>query len=197
MPRPGPDKALCGAQRPNAPKGTTCKLVAGHGTDHVGTGRCKRHGGTTPTHKRAAEVELAKQAVQRYGLAVDVDPAEAMMQAVATSYGQVLYLRAAVARLKSPWTADGPHVAWTMLKAEEKHHREVCRDAAAAGVARRHIEMQEAMARKLVEGFAAFARLLGHDPAAPAVREAGRAAFQLIAGGKGDAAIDGTAREVG
>ena len=189
----GPGKKLCGAKT----KTGTCRNIAGKGTDHKGVGRCSRHLGCTENHVKAAEVELAKQAVQRYGLAVDIDPAEAMMQAVATSYGQVLYLRAAVAGLGQPWSDDGPHVAWTMLKAEEKHHREVCRDAAAAGVARRQIEMQEEMARKLVEGFAAFARQLGHDPASQPVREAGRAAFQLIAGGQSDAAIDSTAREVG
>ena len=200
MPRPGPGKALCGAQRPNQPKGVTCQNVAGHGTDHVGTGRCARHGGLTPSHKRAAEVELAKQAAAKYGLPVDVDPAEAMMRAVAVSYGSVLYMEAAVAALDKPWTEgeDGgkPHVAWTMLMAERKQHTDICRDALRAGVERRNIELQEGMARKLVEGFAAFARLLGHDPAAPTVREAGRAAFQLIAGGKGDV-VDGEAREVG
>lgn len=185
------DKTACDGCAP------PCSSRAGAGTSHVGTGRCSRHLGSTRNHVRAAEVEMARQAVTKYGLAVDVDPAEAMMQAVATSYGQVLYLRAAVARLKSPWTEDGPHVAWTMLKTEEKLHTDICRDALRAGVERRHIEMQEEMARKLVEGFAAFARLLGHDPSSQPVREAGRAAFSLIAGGKSDAAIDGTAREVG
>lgn len=187
-------RALCGAKKKQGEG--TCTQVAGWGTPNK-TGPCKLHGGSTRNHKKAAEVELAKQAVKLYGLAVDVDPAEAMMQAVATSYGQVLYLRAAVAELGQPWGDDGPHVAWTMLKTEEKLHTDICRDALRAGVERRHIEMQEDMARKLVEGFAAFARLLGHDPASQPVREAGRAAFALIAGGKSDAAIDSTAREVG
>lgn len=46
---------VCGAKRAN--KEGTCKLVAGYGTDHLGTGRCKWHGGcsTGPKHYNAGK----------------------------------------------------------------------------------------------------------------------------------------------
>lgn len=181
MPAAGPGKKLCGA---NLKGGRACRNPAGARTEHLGVGRCYRHGGNTPNHKAAAEVELAKQAVQRYGLAVDIDPALAMMKAVARSYGSVLYLRAQVAELDVPWVEDKPHVAWTMLMAEEKHHNDVCRDAQRAGVERRAIEMQEDLARQMVAFASAFARALGLDPSAPDVRAAGRKAFELLPGGE-------------
>lgn len=37
-------KALCGAKTRN---GSKCKYQAGHGTDHVGTGKCRLHGGAS------------------------------------------------------------------------------------------------------------------------------------------------------
>lgn len=39
--------ALCGAKKRDG-SGETCRQVAGWGTDHVGTGRCKLHGGLSP-----------------------------------------------------------------------------------------------------------------------------------------------------
>src|SRR6266568_5126354 len=42
--------------------GTPCKLPAGHGTSHPGTGRCDHHGGATPTHEEHARQVLARQA---------------------------------------------------------------------------------------------------------------------------------------
>ena len=128
-------------------------------------------------------MELARQAVKRYGLPVDIDPGAAMMQAVAHSYGQVLYMRAEVAALDRPWQEDKPHVAWTMLKAEEKHHADVCRDAVKAGVERRTIELMEDSARRMVAFATHFARLMGWDPETSDVKRAGRQAFELLEGG--------------
>ncbi len=176
------DRALCGAKKKQGEG--TCTQVAGWGTSSS-TGPCKLHGGSTRNHKKAAEVAIAKQAVERYGLAVDIDPAVAMMRLVAKSYGSVLYLEARVAELDAPWLEDKPHVAWQMLMVERKHHAEVCRDALRAGVERRAIELAEDMARQIVAVLTEFARRLGLDPAAPEVREAGRVALALLPGGTG------------
>lgn len=188
----GPGKQLCGAQRPNQPVGVTCKRVAGAGTSHLGTGRCSRHFGNSPNHKAGAEKELAQQAVERYGLAVDVDPAVALMRAVATSYGSVLYLEAKVAALAEPWSEDKPHVAWQMLMAERKHHADVCRDALRAGVERRAIELAEDKARQAVALMNAFAEAMGWDPLDAEVRKAGRKALGAIGGD----VIEGTATDL-
>ena len=70
-----------------------CRLPAGHGTDHVGTGRCRRHGGSTPTHKRHAERVMAEQAVVRFGLEADDTPApQILLQQISRSSAMVNFL---------------------------------------------------------------------------------------------------------
>lgn len=178
----------CGAQRTGEPPGTLCKRGQGEGTDHPGIGHCKWHLGSTESHKVAAQRELQQRAAERYGLPVDVDPATAMLRHVAYSYGQVLYMRRIVHDLgEDVMDGDKPHVAWQMLKVEERQHAAVCRDAAGADVSRRAIELAEDTARQLAAGMMAFAQLLGHDPEDAGVRRAGREALQLVAGGHGDA----------
>lgn len=62
-------------------------------------------------------------------------------------------------------------------------------------------ELSMSTAREVVNVLAMFAQKMGLDPASPEVKEAGRAALQLVAGGKTSqpaaAPIDSTAREVG
>jgi hypothetical protein len=59
----------------------TCSLPAGWGTDHVGVGRCKLHGGMTPNHRAAARLKLAEltdPAIAVLGrILVDQDASEA------------------------------------------------------------------------------------------------------------------------
>ena len=37
-----------------------CRMRAGRGTDHVGTGHCRNHGGSTRNHRAAARLQLAE-----------------------------------------------------------------------------------------------------------------------------------------
>lgn len=183
MPAPGPDKALCGAQRLNAPKGTTCKRVAGHGTDHLGTGRCSRHGGATKTHVKAGTKAKAAAACAILGIGREdaVDPAEALLREVArTQYAIEWYeQQMATLPLGKAEAIDANRELWMT---ERKHLGDVTKKALDAGVARRQIEMLEDLARQVVAGFSHFARLMGLDPSSPQVREAGRQALQLVAG---------------
>lgn len=80
---PGRDKRVCGAQR--AKSQGACKRPAGWGTDHPGQGACKLHGGSTPTHRRAALREQAQRTAHealallgRDGVAPIVNPLEAL-----------------------------------------------------------------------------------------------------------------------
>lgn len=50
----------CGAKK-RMSEGT-CGMHAGWGTDHVGYGRCKRHGGNTVTHRMAAAAQIEEEA---------------------------------------------------------------------------------------------------------------------------------------
>jgi hypothetical protein len=101
MARHGPDKETCGAQRANQEPGVLCDNVAGEGTEHLGVGRCKFHGGSTPSHNQSAQVELARRACDRLGLRVEVSPIESLLDAVYEASGNVEYYRSLVAQLPS------------------------------------------------------------------------------------------------
>jgi hypothetical protein len=64
----------------------TCGLPAGWGTDHPGTGRCKLHGGSTPTHRKAAVEQQARAELAR----LDLPPVEDPLSELARVCGQVL-----------------------------------------------------------------------------------------------------------
>ena len=60
---PTADGNLCGARR--SPQQINdenpwpyCNLRAGHGTNHPGIGRCRRHGGMTPSHQENVRLQL-------------------------------------------------------------------------------------------------------------------------------------------
>jgi hypothetical protein len=89
---------LCGGKLHN--REGTCTQPAGWGTDHLGTGKCKLHGGTTPNHKIAAQMEQARQAVSTLGLSRDIPPEQALLEEVHRAAGHVAYLGMKVAELK-------------------------------------------------------------------------------------------------
>lgn len=123
------ERALCGA-----PKRTgtgTCTQTAGAGTDHRGVGRCRVHGGTSPSHRvHGARLladmnlrrELAKMAVPLEG---NVDPQQMLLAMVREAAGNVAYLGARVAELAdvTEEEAEGLRAGagkWTRLTAYQK-----------------------------------------------------------------------------
>lgn len=99
MPAAGPDKQLCHAQRPNQPEGVLCTQRAGWGTDHPGVGRCKRHGGSTESHEKAASLEIARRECRTLGLPIEVNPAEALITELWEATGNVAFYRELVQKL--------------------------------------------------------------------------------------------------
>lgn len=99
MPKPGPDKRLCGAQRPNQPAGITCTQRAGHGTKHPGYGTCSRHGGNTPSHVKAAEEEQARELCGTLGRPIQTTAADALMREIYETAGNVEFYRGLVQAL--------------------------------------------------------------------------------------------------
>lgn len=83
----------CGAK---SRSGGRCKLGAGHGTDHVGSGKCKFHGGSSPNGKIAA----AKEAAQTLAIELDMEPHDALLWCVRSAAGQVQFLSYKVAALQ-------------------------------------------------------------------------------------------------
>lgn len=101
----GRDDHCGGAKRDGS--GTTCTLAAGWGTDHVGFGRCKLHGGSTGTHRKGAQLRAVEADAQallaREGLSAVGDPvgkiaelaaeADAMRGALAARVNALTVLR--------------------------------------------------------------------------------------------------------
>lgn len=94
-----PDKH-CGA---NTRQGRPCARGLGEGTPHPGIGRCALHGGSTPNHVRAAELEIERRqraALERdaraLGVPRHVPPAEGLLDELAKTLGELEWLRALI-----------------------------------------------------------------------------------------------------
>jgi hypothetical protein len=86
----------CGAKTRG---GAPCRKPAGWGTPNS-TGRCKLHGGNSPTHLRLAKKEVARAELRSMGRPADVDdPHGELMAALREAKGNVLYLRERVEEL--------------------------------------------------------------------------------------------------
>src|SRR6187431_2352314 len=124
----------CGAKTkasagPNGelPAGRPCGMTAGWGTDHLGAGPCKLHGGSTPAVREAvavaqevlraeAQLKEAKAAASRAvsafgGPIVDVNPEEALLGLVREAAGNVAWLGSRVQVLLAEEGLDDPSIS--------------------------------------------------------------------------------------
>lgn len=87
----GDDVAICGA--PTWAKDRhPCGLPAGWGTDHVGAGRCSKHGGRT-NPAPPVNVKKLKAEARVYGERKQIDPYSALLAEVEWSAGHCEWLR--------------------------------------------------------------------------------------------------------
>ena len=102
-------KKFCGARRRQGEG--FCRRPAGWGTDHVGVGHCKLHGGSTKSHRTKAATAIldaqVKGALERQG----VEPVHDPIAQLSLLAGEVVALKdvlgAQVAELKSWSHFDG------------------------------------------------------------------------------------------
>lgn len=92
----------------------TCRKPAGWGTSHVGIGRCRLHGGKTPSQSTHAAVIQVRAELDRMGIPRDVKPGDALLELVAEAAGNVEFLRLRVQALGEDVTdeekgANGAH----------------------------------------------------------------------------------------
>lgn len=161
----GRDKPLCGGKRRGEGAGKTCTRPAGWGTDHVGVGRCKLHGGKTPSHQQAGSKALAAQAVRTFGLPREIDPRDALLEEVYRTAGAVDWLHQQVQALQADdvvWgkteevvkdagefpgtdTTYGARVnTWVQLWQQERAHLvRVSKEAINAGIEERKVRLAE------------------------------------------------------
>ena len=103
--------ARCGAKTRS---GATCKHEAGWGTQHVGVGRCKLHGGSTPYGQVNGVLELARREQVVMGAPIRISPQDAILECIAIAAGEVRYCSDMVAELSAA-EAVGP-VTTSMLR---------------------------------------------------------------------------------
>jgi hypothetical protein len=85
---------FCGAKKKG---GGICMLGAGWGTEHFGTGKCKLHGGSTPSHiLNAAGDEYRKL----FGTPMEINPLDALLWCIKVRAGEVKWLSDRMAELK-------------------------------------------------------------------------------------------------
>lgn len=88
----------CGARTRS---GGTCGLPAGHGTEHVGTGRCKLHGGSTPNAQVAGLIQLATRRAVVMGVPLDINPHDGILECIRITAGEVRYASERIAELQA------------------------------------------------------------------------------------------------
>lgn len=93
---PKRDLPKCGAK---TKAGRPCKKPAGHGTQHVGTGRCKLHGGASPQAELGGQVVLARREAAVMGVPLDIEPHNAILECIRIAAGEVQYASERIAEL--------------------------------------------------------------------------------------------------
>jgi hypothetical protein len=176
-----PAHGACGAKTRN---GGACKKQKGWGTEHLGSGRCKLHGGNTESGTKAA----ANEAAAIMGAELDIDPHDALLQCIRITAGEISYCSTLIGDLDEPMvmTPFGEMLSiWitTRQKAIERLAK-FSKMALDAGVAERQVQVAERygeMLATLVSGILGDLKLSkAQQKEAPAVV---RKHFQLIEGG--------------
>lgn len=162
---------FCGAPKKD---GSTCKQSAGAGTDHLGFGRCKYHGGNSPSHKNKAARDEVAHRFKAYGTPVDIDPGTALLQEVRRSAGIVQWLGEVIAEFTTDLDLSGgareardavqtlgeqgrAAAVWVDLYFRERRNlAQVAKLAPDAGVAERQIQLQEEQGRLMATAIQAI-----------------------------------------
>jgi hypothetical protein len=159
--------------------GSACKHQPGWGTDHVGFGRCKMHGGSTPTHKISVQEAQARAAAEKFGLPIAKSATATLVDAKARAEGIVCWLTAQlmamdpgeytwgtaqrVVKTGAPGQAgagagqpsmevtqrSGVHPYLTLLGAWEKHLSQLGVEMARIGIEERQVRVSEMLVAQL------------------------------------------------
>ena len=134
--------------------GNQCKRPSGWGTDHVGIGACKLHGGSTPNHVKAANKTKAEIAVATYGLAREIDPHSALIEELHRTAGHVAWLADLIGQFERDaqliqtsysehGSVDSPSVWVDMYDRERKHFASVAKTCISVGIEERRVKLAE------------------------------------------------------
>lgn len=162
MSEPTSDSGKCGGRTRS---GGQCKNAAGFKTSHPGRGRCALHGGNTPTHIAADNKQQAAAALKTFGLPIEIDPRDALLEEVHRTAGAVAWLHRQVQDLLPDdviWgkteqvardagefpgtdtTYSATAHAWVQLWQKERTHLvAVAKAAISAGIEERRVKLAE------------------------------------------------------
>jgi hypothetical protein len=173
-------QALCGAKRKN---GELCRLFAGQGTAHKGTGRCKLHGGNTPTHEK----HVVKMELQQRMLGVgdeldeDVTAMGALLHELYATNAHVAWLRRQIADMPQSDIATVEGQALIRLYDGERDRKvRVARLAIESGVDEAKVIVMEQQCRVLGEALSRACDTAGLS--APLRKRVGAALREELAG---------------
>jgi hypothetical protein len=172
-------QALCGAKRKN---GEICRLFAGQGTDHKGIGRCKLHGGSTPSQeKHVVKMELQQRMVTLGEPIEDVTALGALLNELYQSTGHVGWLRRQIADMSQSQIATVEGQALIRLYDGERDRKvRIARLAIESGVDEAKVLVMESQCMILGEALARACDTAGLS--APLRQRVGAALRQELAG---------------
>jgi len=154
---PKDDPTKCGAH--GKTDGTPCGKPAGWGTDHNGTGRCKLHGGNTPSGKKAAAGEAALLALRALAIPVTGSPVELLQDAVNHARGVLV----AAAMLLSKAEAADIEIRLKLYIDSIERAARVAKPAADAKIDEAYVALSERQTAFLHELLEVFAQAAGLD----------------------------------
>ncbi len=151
---------LCGARKKN---GNLCRAFAGQGTQHLGIGRCKYHGGATPMHNRSAVMTEAKREMVTLGAPIDVEPHQALMGVLKVTAGHVAWLAGEVQRLED--LEDGMARGIVSLYSDERDRlARVAKACLDANIDEREVKLAEQQMEMIASLISAVVEDLGLTP---------------------------------
>ncbi len=151
---------LCGAKKKN---GELCRAFAGQGTRHTGTGRCRWHGGNTPSHdKRAITIDLKRRMVTLGEPIEDVTAVSALLSELYASTGHVAWLRQRIADMGEAelGTIEG-HAIINLYSAERDRKARIADLCSKAGVDEAAVRIAEVQLNMLGTALARAADTAG------------------------------------
>jgi hypothetical protein len=154
-----------------------CKRPAGYGTDHPGVGRCKQHGGNSPSGIKSAAVIIGEGSILTgktvMGIPVEMDPADALTKCIAIAAGEVAYCTAQIMQLNElkDEMYEQDHLGRRQLHLWIRERRgcidrlaKLSKMALDAGVAERQVQLAEQQADLIIAVIDAMVEELGLKP---------------------------------
>lgn len=157
----------CGAKNR---QGRPCGNGRGKGTDHPGVGRCKHHGGSTPSGEKGAAREAAENALRDLDLPDSVDPIASLFEAVRVAAWREAGLRSMLTQRAALYGPDHAgdareDVVSAMHDRALKRRAEIAKMAVDAGLEKRMVELAEQQADVVVLAIQAALDALPELPA--------------------------------